>query len=149
MSNVQPIYENASDCANEEAVAEVLRLRWKWDRLIKLPKMRKLDRAAVRSGDIVGYVEIKCRPGLTYGYGDGYYIAATKVIAAIDALAIFGIGTILAVRFLPNPTIWWTTLRGPYRAIWAGRKDRPSDPFAMEEHAVIPWRDFKQVIWKS
>jgi len=145
MNNVPPIYEQPADVAKEDAVAEVLRLRWKWDRLIKLPKLRRLDRAAVRSGDIVGYVEIKCRPGLTYGYGDGYYIAATKVIAAIDMLAIFGVGTILAVRFLPDTTIWWTPLRGPYRGIWAGRMDRPDDPFAMEEHAVIPWSEFKRV----
>jgi hypothetical protein len=141
-----PIYEGDSDRANEDAVAEVLRVRWKWDRLIKLPKLRRLDRVAIRGKkDIAGYVEVKCRPGLTYGYGDGYYIAATKVIAAIDMLAIFGVGTILAVRFIPDVKIWWTPLRGPYRGIWAGRMDRPDDPYAMEEHAVIPWDQFKEI----
>lgn len=144
MAQSQPIYENARDRANENAVAEILRVQWKFDELNKLPDLHRLDRVALRGKDIAGYAEIKCRPGLSYGYGDGYYIAVKKVVAAIDVLAVLGVRTILAVRF-PDGAIWWTYLRGPYRGIWAGRKDRPDDPFAMEEHAVIPWHDFKRV----
>jgi hypothetical protein len=146
MAQSQPIYENASDRSNEEAVARILCERWGFDELKKLPDLHKLDRIALRAKTVAGFVEIKCRPGLTYGYGDGYYIASKKVVAAIDMLAVHSVGTILAVRFLPEPAIWWTPLRGPYRGIWAGRRDRPGDPFAMEEHAVIPWCDFKRVL---
>lgn len=138
------IYETRADALNEAKVAEILRVRFGWDELKKLPDLHKLDRVALRAKVIVGFVEIKCRPGLSYGFGDGYYIAAKKVVAAIDMLAALGVGTILAVWF-PDKSIWWSPLRGPYRGIWAGRGDRPSDPFAMEEHAVISWRDFKRV----
>ena len=141
---MQTRYEQLTDLLNENAVADILRVRFGWDELNKLPDLHKLDRVALRAKTIAGFVEIKCRPSLAYGYGDGYYIASKKVVAAIDMLAVHSVGTILAVRF-PDNVIWWTTLRGPYRGIWAGRKDRPADPFAMEEHAVIPWSEFKRV----
>ena len=146
MNSVQPIYEQPADVAKEDAVAKCLGFRWHWEKVIKLPKLHPLDRAITRAGNIVGFVEIKCRPGLTYGYGDGYYIAVKKVVAANNMHAALGVDTILAVHFPDDPElIWWTRLRGTYRGIWAGRRDRPDDPYAMEEHAVIPWCDFKSV----
>lgn len=140
------IYETRIDSLNEAKVAEILRVRFGWDELKKLPELHKLDRVALRAKTITGFVEIKCRPGLRYGYGDGYYIAAKKIVAAIDMLAVYGVNTMLAVWFPDNNAIWWALLRGPYRGIWAGRTDRPDDPFAMEEHVVIPWHDFKRVV---
>ena len=140
-----PIYEQPADLANEAAVAEILRVRWKFDELNKLPKLHPLDYVAIRCKTIAGFMEIKCRPGLTYNYGDGYYIAAKKIVAATNMRASLGVDTILAVRFPETPLVWWTRLRAPYRGIWAGRKDRPNDPFAMEEHAVIPWSAFEKV----
>jgi hypothetical protein len=145
MGQPQTRYEQLTDLLNENAVADILRARWGWDRLDKLPEFRPLDRVAFRGKIIAGFVEIKCRCGLTHGFGDGYYIATNKVVAAINMQAVYDVPTILAVRFSDN-LIWWTRLRGPYRGIWAGRKDRPSDPFAMEEHAVIPWDQFKRVV---
>lgn len=146
MTDVIPIYEQPTDISNEDAIAKVLSERWGWRDVIKLPRLHPLDRAIRRDGSIVGFLEVKCRPGLCFGYGDGYYIAAKKVVAANNMRAALGVETILAVYFPDQPSrIWWTYLRGPYRGVWAGRKDRPDDPCAMEEHASIVWSDFRLV----
>ena len=146
MLSAVPAYEQPIDLAREDAVADALSLHWSWEQVIKLPPMHAFDRAIVRAGRIVGFVEIKCRPGLSFGYGDGYYVAANKVVTANDMRAALDVSTVLAVYFPDEPDlVRYTLLRGPYRPIWAGRRDRPHDPCAMEAHAVIPWSDFRAV----
>jgi hypothetical protein len=144
------IYETEADRANERAIIKMIceRVGWHPKRVKKLPRLHELDWVIYRSNgyDVLGFLEIKRRPGIYFGYPGGYYIANTKVIIADKIRAARKLGTRLVVYFPNKPDeIWWTKLNGPYRTKMFGRDDRPDDPKAIEECAVIEWSDFEPV----
>src|SRR5690606_34328492 len=56
----RPRYETPADLAGERAIAELVEQEWK-AQLQKLPEQYKLDYAAYRDGELVAWLEIKCR----------------------------------------------------------------------------------------
>jgi hypothetical protein len=140
------IWETEADRRAEREIAEAAARYWGVEaEPRKLPKLYCFDFALERGRDFVTFLEAKDRPGLNYGFGDGYYIALSKIINAQTFRDACGLPVLLVVRF-SNGAIHWTRLHdGVTRVVWAGRRDRPEDPLAMEPHGVIPWEMFAPI----
>lgn len=137
------IWVTDQDESIEAAIIEAIKPLCKFARAIKLPKLYALDYGTMNDRDITVLLEVKNRPGLHHGYGDGYYIAASKMLAAKQMLDTFEVQSFLIVRFRDGAIYWAPLDEGSRRLIWAGRPDRPDDPMAMEPHGVIEWDKFK------
>jgi hypothetical protein len=138
------IYESEEDRKAEAEIAAACAKQWRVKTApLKLPKLYVFDFALLRDKLFATFLEAKNRPGLSHGYGDGYYIALWKILNANVYHTVCQLPVLLAVRF-SDGTIYWTRLHGIVpNVIWAGRKDRPDDPLAMEPHGVIPWQAFE------
>lgn len=148
----RPFYESEQDRKNERAVADELLLLWNCDHHHKLSLSYGLDFALIRNGDVRVFVEIKCRPDLPFGYGDGYYISMLKVMSAFALRITTGLRTFLVIRPEDNQLYWCDFERDmvcdsiytPQRVLIHGRKDR-NDPGDYEPCAVIPWNEFIKI----
>ena len=111
----------------------------------KLPAGMILDFLMTDADDGPAYAEVKDRPTLGFGSGDGYYLSRNKVLKAADLAAHTGSGAHLAVRF-KDRTIWHAPLFRfhPGKVIMFGRRDR-GDPRDITPCVVYPWPAFKQV----
>jgi len=90
-------YETAADRGREAAFAHVLEQSWKCT-LVKLPDRFSLDYAAQRNGEIVSFIEIKCRNTNSWTY-DSTMIDWYKWMAAWELTQSTRKPCILAVRF--------------------------------------------------
>jgi hypothetical protein len=138
----RPLYETRVDRLREQAVAE--RLGATLDCTAhKLGMRYVLDFALLgRTGKVRYFCEVKWRE-LPFGYGDGFYVALGKVLAAESLLAATGIASLVAVRCIGN-SVHVGFMRGvrPGHVILHGRTDR-NDPADIEPHMVLPWRMFE------
>lgn len=96
-------------------------------------------------GEPEAYAEVKDRPTLCFGVGDGYYLSQNKVEAATRYAERSGRGSHLFVRF-KDGSIWHAPLFRfvPGKVIMFGRRDR-GDPRDITPCVVYPWPAFKQV----
>jgi len=138
------LYQTPEDLARERVVAEAVA---RWLRLSprKLPDTHVLDFALLdQFGQIERWLEVKCRPGISYNYGDGFYLSLDKVIGGRRYEAT-GIGAELAVQ-TKDGRIWLCGLcdHEPGAFIW-GRRDRTNDDKAIEPSVCYRWRKFTEV----
>ena len=140
----RPFYESGADLKNEQEILAVLKPRWGFDSAYKQPLKYGLDYCLIRDRSVKCFAEIKHRPGLSFNYGDGYYLALDKVTHARNATAATGLPCLFVVRFV-DMRIFWIDLATPVqRTVWHGRTDR-NDPDDMEPCCVLMWDSFKQV----
>lgn len=141
----RPLYETEVDRKNETRIAAVLARVWQRT-LKKNPRFYPIDYSVLLDGDVRALIEIKHRPGLRYGFGDGYYLSAQKVGAGKMLTYATGCPCLLAVEF-SDGALWWLDfdhLQYPPRAKWHGRDDR-GDPQDFEPCVVFPWPLFKRI----
>jgi hypothetical protein len=144
MFNGQPRYESNTDLGNERAVLDEARAVCPFDRAQKLHDIFALDYALFRGPYIFKFAEVKCRPSLNFGFGDGYYIDPVKIIAAERWRVAARKTCQVWIRFADGG-IRCAVLRPVEHVVFAGRRDRPGDPKAMEPLCVIPWKDFVHI----
>jgi len=144
---MRPLYETERDLSNEEKVLAYLVEKWALSGWLKLSLSYGLDYALCRlPGQISSYAEIKVRPGLSPGFGDGYYLSLHKVMRAREINSETGAPCHLVVNFPGNEDSIWRADMFSHKdgCIVAGRKDR-GDPLDQEPHVVYPWEAFRQL----
>jgi hypothetical protein len=141
MTNVVPReqFEQARDLNNQREVLVRLRESWGIAKVYTLPRAYGLDYALICEGELHSFVEVKCRD-LTFGYGDGYYIALQKVVRAQQLTQASDVQSLLVVRFRDG-VISWAPLCPRRRVTFFGRTF-PRDAEDHEPCVVIPWRAF-------
>jgi hypothetical protein len=132
-------FEQARDLANQKDVIERVLVSWGCSAAYALPRAYGLDYALLCEGQMHSFVEIKCRQ-LTFGYGDGYYIALQKVIRAQQLTQLSGVESLLVVRF-HDDVVRWAPLGVRRRVKFFGR-NQPRDAEDHEPCVVIPWSAF-------
>ena len=134
--------ETEGDRQNENDVVAFLINTWNLADQLKLAIPYGLDFALIRKGrDICAFCEIKCRKALTFGHGDGYYLALQKVMRAREITNETGLPCGLVVRFADGIVASVSMADHQPGCIVAGREDRgrPSD---REPHVIFPWDRF-------
>lgn len=142
----RPLYETDSDLSNEEKVITFLVEKWGLQGWLKLSLSYGLDYAMCRiPGVISSYVEIKVRPGLSYGAPGGYFLSLHKVMRAREINAETGSPCHLVVSFPGDGSIYRADMFSHEPGcIVAGRTDR-GDPLDQEPHVVYPWEAFRRL----
>ena len=137
----RPIYEQSSDIANEERVAERLCSWWELDGWKRNPKMYPIDISFIKNEEITGFAEIKCRTVSKDTYKT-YMISLSKVLSAHEISKATGLSCLLIVEW--TDVIGWIDLGRvrPEFIGWGGRTDRndaqdmaPVAPYNIEEFA--------------
>jgi hypothetical protein len=132
-------FEQARDRENEREVVECVCKSWGCSKAYKLPRAYGLDYALLCGHELHSFDEIKCRD-LTFGYGDGYYIALQKVMRAQQMTQASHVQSLLAVRFRDG-VIRWAPLC-PRRPVKFFGRNNPRDAEDYEPCAIIPWSAF-------
>lgn len=141
MTRHRPIYENATDRANEAEVAALLGARFRCEAR-KQPKAYHLDYALVRGATVVAFAEVKDRPRYSWGYFarfGGYRLSLNKWMAARRYCLGMGLPFVLAVRAGGDARRMVCMAPESWRVdsvMWAGRKDR-GDWQDEEPHVVF------------
>ena len=134
---MRPTYENSSDIANEERVAQELTELWGLDKWHRNPI------SFIKDGRIIGFAEIKCR-AVTRNQYDTYMISVGKVMSAHSLTKATSLPCLLAVRW--SDAIGWIDLEmtEPKYVGWGGRVDR-KDSQDMEPVMHYDISEFKRV----
>jgi hypothetical protein len=136
------MYETEDDLKNEDAVAAFLIETWQLADRLKLSIPYGLDYALIRQGrDICAFCEVKCRPGLNFGQGDGYYLSLQKAMRAREITLETGLPCGLVVRFSDGVVASVPFTEHLPGCIVAGRSDR-NNQFDKEPHVIFPWDKF-------
>jgi hypothetical protein len=85
----RPNFETEADRRNQEVVLYWLRECWNCEGHRERWAFQ-IDFTLLRDGDAVAWAEIKCRPGMWFGKGDGYRISLTKHIRAWELTMLTG-----------------------------------------------------------
>lgn len=138
----RPQYESQADVSREASVAEILASSWKCG-ISKLPRLYSCDYAAMRSGEISAWVEIKCR-NASY---PTYIISLHKWMKGIELSEATGLPFLLVVSWPVNgkrEVMFLNVKRGPVKVIIGGRKDR-NDAADQEPMVEVPLSEFRRV----
>jgi|14_taG_2_1085336.scaffolds.fasta_scaffold09113_7 hypothetical protein len=137
---MRPIYETEKDLRNEVTLSDLVSERWKCS-MQKLQPRDRFDYAAVRSGKVMSFIEMKTRTNPMMKYPT-YMISMTKVINAKITNMATGIPCFLIVKwsdyagYVSIDNIETTVTMG-------GRTDR-SDPQDVEPVCHINLSYFKK-----
>jgi len=107
-------------------------------------KMRfdyRLDYAFMQGRHIVFFAEVKDRPGLAFGFGDGYYISAQKVLMARYLTALTSLSCMLAIRCDDGLMRACDFRHHTQGAVWHGR-NKPRDKDDKEPCCIFRWDNF-------
>jgi hypothetical protein len=140
---MRPTYENSSDIANEERVAQELTELWGLDKWHRNPPKYPIDISFIKDGRIIGFAEIKCR-AVTRNQYDTYMISVGKVMSAHSLTKATSLPCLLVVRW--SDSIGWIDLAmtEPKYVGWGGRVDR-KDSQDMEPVMHYDISEFKRV----
>jgi hypothetical protein len=146
-NNSRPMYERATDRANESEVAGLVADKWRCEAR-KQPIAYQIDYALLRDTGVVALMEVKDRPKYTWDYFSrfgGYRLSLHKWDAALRYSRAMNLPFVLAVRasgdlrrLVFQPGGGWDV----DGLIWAGRKDR-GDWQDQEAHAVFKAERFQ------
>jgi hypothetical protein len=136
---VRPTYETAADLANEAGLLQFIAERAGCT-AHKIPKRYHSDHAMVRGGEVVAFVEAKCRTFPSTKFPT-YMLSLEKVLAARAFLGA-GKNAFLAVRWSDNRVATVNLARCVFKVVVGGRTDR-GDPDDIEPVAMIPLSEFK------
>lgn len=149
MSNGVPRYEQMGDRINERKVADFLGIVWK-EQPIPTREYDGVDFAMVqysteaKAAQTVRLLEVKCRDRFMPFYPD-FRISNRKWETLCGHALQLGLTTTLAVYDKSTGNVWYVHAVAGNRQWVAeafGRGDRPDDPNATEQAAVIPFHAF-------
>jgi hypothetical protein len=145
---MRPLYENAANVSDEEAIVIELLPFLKLDAYCKLSMAYGVDFALMMGDDtlparVVLFAEAKKR-NWAFGSGDGYRLSLLKARSAWSLQQTTGIKSVLAVRFNDGIIRWCRMNTYNDRVIIAGRTDR-GDPFDLEPHVTFDWVVFEEL----
>jgi hypothetical protein len=145
VASSRPIYEQSSDIANEQRVAEKLSELWNFDSWKRNPPRYPIDISLMRGTRIKAFAEIKCRnvPSGTY---NTYMLSAGKAMSARTLTEVTGLPCFLVVRW--TDCLGWIDLETaePLYVGWGGRSDR-DDSQDMEPVMHYDIIKFKELAW--
>jgi hypothetical protein len=135
-------FETPEQKAKESALAEQVAEMFGYQQLELSDANYGIDRQFWKDGKLALWVEVKIRPGLNWGFGDGYYISLAKVMRAKALTAETGLRCLLVVQF-GNGRV----CRADFAAVEEGRlvlhgPNPPRDEFDLEPCRVLPWTAF-------
>lgn len=140
---MRPLYESATDVANETAVAKQLGDAT-GSVMKKNPKAYEIDWCAYKNGKLTAWVEIKCRKNAKDAYPT-LLLSYKKIISGCLMTQFSGAAFILCVRFTDGVYFWKCPADvKDYRVDNGGRTDR-NDSQDMEPVIHIPMREFKKL----
>lgn len=141
----RPIYENAATKADEEEVISQVAQTWKagWT---KLPISYRADYALSRQGEIVAWVEVKCRSNPKAQYPT-YMLSLGKEMALLDLARHTGCPAILVVKWTDQMGYATLPVEGE-KVMMGGRKDR-GDSADIEPTVHIPIAAFKALPYRQ
>ncbi len=142
MSFNRPVYENEANMANEDAVARILKSKWR-GRILKTAKFYPFDRIVEVDGVIKAFVEIKCYT-TKFRQFDSFKISMKKIEWGIDTTVNFGVKCLIVGRWVDVLAFHTVDVDFVYPLLIGGRYDR-NDPVDVEVMASIPWGKFKQI----
>jgi hypothetical protein len=90
------MYETASDLSNEAAVRMHIASKFSAE-VNKVPLSYGVDSMVTKDGELVAWLEIKCRPGMTWGQYPDVMVSVLKLRAAAGLKASTGIDTYFVV----------------------------------------------------
>lgn len=137
---MRPTYETDADIAKEAEVAKVAAEKWNCE-MFKLAKFGQFDFAAIRSGQIKAFVEIRCRSNRSDAYPT-MIVSANKVIAAWQTEMATGIPAFFVVRWTDQ--IGFINLAQRFAVTIGGRVDR-GDKADIEAVCHIPIDQFQMI----
>ena len=135
---MRPIYETEKDLVNERSLSDVVSKKWKCT-LQKLQPRDPFDYAAVRSKEVVAFVEMKNRTN-SFGKYDTYMISMTKLVHARSINQATSLPCILAVRW--TDLIGWVRLDNVTTQVTMGGRFDRNDPQDIEPVCHISMKDF-------
>ena len=133
----RPLYESASDRANEQAVADVLLERWRCS-AVKLPISYELDYALTRNGTVMAWAEVKCRRVAREHYPT-YMVSLRKVLAGLAMAERTNLPFLLLVQW--TDALGWVTPAA--RNIQLGGRHDRGDSADVEPVIHVPIAEFK------
>lgn len=136
----RPLYENDQNRADEQRIADVVG-RMTRCTFNKMPMSYRLDYAAVRDMEIIGWAEIKKRNYEFRKYSD-FIISLGKYTAALHLSEDTNLPSRFYIQF--GKGIYKHIPVFPIVTRWGGRADR-NDPQDMEPMAVIDWDCFELI----
>lgn len=89
---MRTMYETSQDLVNEAAVRSYVESRFSAE-VRKVPLSYGVDSMVTQDGKLVAWLEIKCRPGMTWGQYPDVMISVLKLRAAAGLKAATGIDT--------------------------------------------------------
>jgi hypothetical protein len=138
---MRPVYETKQDLENEKAVAMCLSEKWNCN-VEKTKKFYPCDYSGIRRGNVVSFLEIKCRPQLDHDDRDSYMTGALKICSCLSIAERLKRPFILVVSF--NDGIYYTNTFPTDFIIMGGRRDR-NDPDDIEPCMLIPMTNFRRL----
>ena len=133
-----------NDEKNERTIIDAIKPFTKFDNVQKLPTYYNFDWATMRGVDITNLFEVKSRPKLKFGHGDGYYLSARKMMSAKQFKDTFGVNAYVIICFATGNIYYAKSATGGAPDL--GRQKKEGDPLGMEPHGVIPWDKFKFIV---
>ena len=134
-------YESEADLFNERSVFKAISKAWGGD-CIKLKPYFVADAAVCRGGNVVAFVEVKCRT-ITRCRFPTYLISLHKLNELSFLSAFSGIPAVIVVKW-SDEIGWWTVPKSleDCEVIMGGTNKR-NDPQDQEPVALIPIEEFK------
>jgi|TARA_R110000803_G_scaffold82942_5_gene149127 hypothetical protein len=136
MSRTQ--YESKEDLARENELADLISMRWNC-KLHKLPLQYHLDFAAERDGEIVAFMEFKCRT-FEMDKFPTFMISMSKMMTARLLFGVSGKDTYLIVKWT-DKIARCDIIHCKYDVAMGGRRDR-GDWQDVDPCCYIPLSEF-------
>lgn len=138
---MRPLYETAGHLAKESATKALLEKKFNCT-LSKIPMKMGLDFAALRNGEVVAFLELKCRNATAEQYPT-YMLSLHKLMAAKNLTSATNLPCFLAVQWTDN--IGFVALPPPDMKIRLGGRADRNDPDDIEPVVHFPISRFKMI----
>lgn len=135
---MRPVYETQADLDRETLVIQKVADLYDCE-FHKLPMRDRLDFAMLRNGEIVAFVEIKCRNCMSHTY-DTIMMTMDKVLAARRLQAETGLPAYFVVDYMDRTMIM--SFDCQFKTVIGGRRDR-NDTQDMGIVALFSKDDFR------
>jgi hypothetical protein len=148
----RPTYQSEVDRAIQWEIASFICMEWGCE-AEEFPPFHPLDFRFWKQSTPCGLAEVKDRSerqmrGLSFGYGDGYYLSRHKALHGMRNAFGMKLPCLLIVRFHTD-LIYYAMLDSYMKGmlVMFGRTDR-HDNKDIEPCVVYPWENFTLVPWK-